>query len=228
MAAVHDTGCLSLLDLRPEEWSALVVERSAPSSGVNVRAYVTTFFSTLHRALVLDPWAEPKWLWKNTLDRLAHEEAQTSHTTNIDWSKINTSWIREPVKAYAKEQLITGKRAWGTVITWVKALSRLSTFLEQEGVDEPSLLDRDVFLDYIAWSIENAASKHVLSGINVAAAVLSAVQDEPRRRRAAGDPRAAPVFGSEVFLRYGENVIEKTRRPKPYPADIVERIDREI
>ncbi|MFD3038542.1 tyrosine-type recombinase/integrase [Mycolicibacterium senegalense] len=228
VAAVGDTDCLSLLDRSPDEWGTLVIERSIRSSRNNAKAYTRTFFSTLHRALVLDPWAEPKWLWKNTMDRLVHKQLQIPHNTNIDWSKVTQDWLREPVKAHAKEQLITGKRAWATILTWSKALSRLSSFLEQEGVDEPALLDRDVFLDYIAWSNENGASKHVLSGVNVAAAVLSAVQDEPRRQRAEGDESAEPVFGSEVFLRFGENVVEKTRRPKPYPADIVERIDREV
>ncbi|WP_078314832.1 site-specific integrase [Mycobacterium sp. D16Q16] len=228
VTAVEDTGCLSLLDRSPDEWATLVIERSVPSSCNNAKAYTRTFFSTLHRALVVDPWAEPKWLWKNTMDRFVHEQLQTPQNTNINWSNIVQEWLREPVKAHAKQQLITGKRAWATIITWAKALSRLSSFLEQEGVEEPALLDRDVFLDYIAWSNENGVSKHVLSGINVAAAVLSAVQDEPRRRRAEGDMTAGPVFGSEVFLRFGENVVEKTRRPKPYPADIIERIDREV
>lgn len=228
VTAINDTGCRSLLDHTPDEWAPLVVERSVPSSCTNVKAYTRTFFSTLHRGLIADPWSEPKWLWKNTMDRLVHTESRTPLSNNINWSTISQEWLREPVKAHAKDQLITGKRAWATIITWVQALSRLSTFLEDEGVDDPALLDRDVFLDYIAWSIESGASKHALSGINAAAAILSAVQDEPRRRRAEGDATAGPVFGSEVFLRFGENVVEKIRRPKPYPPDIVERIDREI
>lgn len=226
--AVNDTSCLTLLDRSPDQWASLVGERSAPSHRSNHTVYTRTFFSTLHRALVLDPWAEPKWLWKNTLDRIVQKDAQTIPHSNINWANIRQTWIREPVKAHAKEQLVTGKRAWSTVMTWATALSHLSSFLDQEGINEPTQLDRDVFLDYLAWSSENGASKHTLSGINVAAAVLSAVQDEPRRRRAEGDLTAEPVFGSEVFLRFGENVVEKIRCPKPYPPDVVQRIDKEV
>lgn len=226
--AVDETPCLSLLDRHPDEWATLVMNHTTPGNRVNAKAYTTTFFSALHRGLVVDPWAEQKWLWKGTLDRIVQKDAQTVAHSNINWANISQAWIREPVKAHAKEQLVTGKRAWSTVMTWATALGHLSSFLDQEGIAEPTQLDRDVFLDYLAWSSENGASKHTLSGINVAAAVLSAVQDEPRRRRAEGDLKAGPVFGSEVFLRFGENVVEKIRCPKPYPPDVVQRIDQEV
>lgn len=217
----------SLLTRRPEDWLLLVQQALPPSAARNAEGYNRTFFSTLHRALVVDPWAEDRWLWKECFEHLVHNSARTYNGHNINWDRIGQSWIREPVKDYARICLSTGSRSWGTVITWAQCLANLSRFLEAEGIEHPSDLDRSLFIDYIATLNQQQASKHTLSGANVAASVLSAVQDLAREAAAEGRT-AGQIYGSEVFLRYGENVVEKTRDPRPYPDDIVHRIDSEV
>lgn len=206
----------SLLDRRPEDW-ALLVRQSTTTSFANTIAdsYARTFFATLHRALLIDPWAEDVWLWKGCFDALVHRNATTHNGTNIHWGRISQPWLRDPVKAWARQCLSTGTRAWATVIDWSAGLYRFSQFLEAEGIDEPALLDRSVFLDYLVQLNETNASNHALSSVNQVAAVLAAVQQEVPDTR----------FGSEVFLRYGENVVPKVRAPRPYPEDVVHRVD---
>lgn len=224
---VDRAGVESLLDRRPEDWTLLLRQEATSAQGRNIAAYSRTFFSTLHRALVVNPWAEDRWLWKGGFEHLVHTSARTHNGQNILWGQISQPWIREPVKDYARTCLTTGRRAWSTVIQWARSLAQLSAFLEQEGIDDPLDLDRALFLDYLVFLNQSGASKHTLSGANIAAAVLSAVQDHVRDGRRPGDPDK-PMFGSEVFLRHGENVVEKVREPKPYPADVVGRIDAEV
>ena len=220
-------GSTSLLDRRPEDWH-LLLQQDLPRSGrANAVPYTRTFFSTLCRALVVDPWAEDRWLWKGCFDGLIHHSSRTHNGQNINWAGITQDWIRLPVKVHARLCLTSGARSWGTVITWAQALRNLSGFLEREGIEHPSDLDRSLFIDYLAWLNQSGASKHTLSGVNIAASVLSAVQDTAREAAAEGR-EDGQRYGSEVFLRYGENVVEKVRDPKPYPMDVVKRIDTEV
>ena len=39
------------------------------------------------------------------------------------------------------------------------------------------------------------------------------------------DTQIVPALGSAVFLRRGENVHRKTRSPRPFPPDVIERVD---
>ncbi len=215
---VRANGCLSLLDKRPEDWVLRLRDRAKTPSGKSlVEPYLRTFFATLHRALVVDPWAEEKWLWAGMFDQLIHGQSHSASGSNIDWSGVKQDWLRAPLRTYARQCLTTGTRSWSTVVGWASAARNLSGYLTAEGVDDPAMVDRAMFIDYVNALNEAGASTNRMAGVNTIARVLSDIHTE-----------GLAEFGSAVFLRYGENVIEKKQRPKPYPADIVERVDREI
>ncbi|MEN8704535.1 MAG: tyrosine-type recombinase/integrase [Nocardioides marinisabuli] len=214
----RSSGVASLLDRDPDEW----VRNMLPLiKGRQIRrdadGYMKTFFALLHRAVVADPWAEPTWLWVGMFDGLVHEGAWANRGQNIHWTPIAQEWLREPIKRYARTCLTSGARAWGTVLTWSNAAAHLAAYLSEEGVDDPSLLDRNLMLDYLASVNETHPSKHRLAGVNTIAALLATLQEE-----------GLATYGSPVFLRYAENAVRKTQLPKPYPADVIERIDRNV
>lgn len=226
-AVVAESGALSLLDRRPEDWLLLIQQRVNKSTATSAASYSKTFFSTLHRALVVDPWAEDRWLYKDGLDSLIHRGSQVTNGSNIIWTGISQDWLREPVKAHAKTCLVTGRRSWQTVITWSNALKPLSAYLEAEGIEDPLDLDRTLYLDYLEFCNEGGASNKGLAKVNTAASLLASLHDQAVRA-ARNNEVAGQTFGSEVFLFYGENAVEKVRDPRPYPADVVARIDREV
>lgn len=223
--AVRQTRVRSLLDRRPEDWLLLVQQRCTPSAATMAQSYSKTFFAVLHRALTVDPWAEDRWLYKDNMDGLIHRGSQSNNGNNVNWASIRQDWLREPLKAHARPCLITGRKSWGTVITWSQAATALSKFLTEEGIEDPLDLDRSVFLDYLSSLHEQGASKSALSKVNVIASLLAVLHDEATRAAKRG-ATAGQLFGSEVFLFYGENAVEKTREPKPYPDDVVTRVDQ--
>lgn len=217
-AAVLASGTESLLSREPEDWRHLILKQSESSTvRKDCRAYLNTFFSTLRRALVTEPWKESHWLWNGMFDKLVHENSFAHNGQNINWSQVEQPWLQMPLREWARTCLSLGTRGWATVKTWQLAAKRLSAYLSSEGLDDPALLDRSVFVDYLLHLHESDASKHALAGVNTIAAVLAAVQDEGLAR-----------YGSPVFLRHGENVIVKNKQPNPYPADIIERVDKEV
>jgi integrase len=213
--AVRSKRVTSLLDKRPEDWTLLIQQATSEGFAETAGCYCRTFFATLHRGLLLDPWAEDVWLWKGCCDRLVHRNAHTTSIVNIHWGKV-VPWLRAPTKEWARQCLVVGTRAWSTVHQWAIGMAKLSEYLASEGVDHPELLDRALFLDYVEWLGEQGASMHTLAGANQVASVLAVMQDEKI-------PGAA--FGSAIFLRWGENAVPKGRRPNPYPDDIVRLVD---
>jgi integrase len=133
---------------------------------------------------------------------------------------IEQAWLRQPVKQLARLALTTGTRSWGTILGWRRALIPLSQYLADEGIDSPELLDRELFLEYLLSVRDGGASKNALMGVNTAASVLAALK-EPND----GGSALLPSLGSPIYLRRGENAVEKTRAPRPYPEDIINSID---
>jgi integrase len=217
--AVRRTGAQSLLDRRPEDWILLAREISTvgEKTFTDSRSYLKTFFTTLHRALVADPWAEDLWLWRGGFDRLLSVDDGRGGP-NIDWRKVKVPWLRDPAKKLAKQSLITGERAWGTIVGWARGLAPLSDYLLMEGADRPELLDRGLFLEYLGWVRETRGSKNSLQLVNTVAAILEALRAES----------LLPELPTPVYLRRGENTVEKIRQPRPYPADVLEQIDTKI
>jgi integrase len=217
--AVRRTGAHSLLDRRPEDWVLLAREISTvgDKTFINIRSYLKTFFTTLHRALLADPWAEDLWLWRGGFDRLLSVDDGRGGQ-NIDWRNVKVDWLRDPAKKLARRSLITQERAWSTIVGWTRGLAPLSQYLILEGADSPELLDRDLFLEYLGWVRETRGSKNSLQLVNTVATILETLRADD----------LLPGLPAPVYLRRGENVVEKVRQPRPYPADVLERIDTKI
>lgn len=215
---VRSSRATSLLDRRAEDWILLVTQAvDRKSDGANAIALARTFFATLHCALLADPWAEDRWIWKGMFGPLLGAHADLTHG-NVLWTDIEQDWLREGIKRLARQRLTTGVVAWSTVITWSAAVRALAPFLTRVGITEPAQLDRDVFLDYLESVRTAGGSKHALQNVNTIGSVLEALRSEG----------LVPDLGSPVYLRRGENAVTKVRMPKPYPADVIERIDRDI
>ncbi len=80
------------------------------------------------------------------------------------------------------------------------------------------LLARELFLDYLAWVRETHGSKTHLQRVNTVAAVLEALKAD----------NLVAALPTPVYLRRGENSIDKVRQPRPYPADIIEQVDTRV
>lgn len=216
--AVRRADAQSLLDRRPEDWVLLAREVSSvgDKTFTDSRTYLKTFFTTLHRALIADPWAEDLWLWRGSFDRLLGVDDGRGGP-NIDWRKVKVAWLREPAKKLARQSLITGERAWGTIVGWVRGLAPLSGYLTEEGADSPETLDRELFLEYLCWVRDINGSKNSLQLVNTVASILEGLRAD-----------GLLELPSPVYLRRGENTVEKVRQPRPYPADVLEQIDTRI
>lgn len=135
----------------------------------------------------------------------------------IYWTKMECLWLREGLKTLAREHLRSGSRAWGTIGTYVRAGSIFSRYLNEEiGQIEPADMSREVFLDFVAWVRDEDSTETDLHAVNTLARLLNDLKIEG----------IVPELPETVFLRRGENAIPKTRHPKPFPADILEAIDR--
>lgn len=222
--ALRDAALLvraeSFVDRRPEDWLLLCQEvcPRAPSAWrKNVRPYIRTFFHTLNRALILNPWAEDEWYWKDQFEHVLGGD-RWAQRNNIYWNGITQDWLREPLKSYARQCLQTGARAWQTVQDWSEAFGSLSSFLSRNNIDSPPDLDRMAFLLFLGGLRANDTSKSNLAHANQAAAVLTVLKIDG----------FVPDLGSEIYLRPGENAISKKKAPRPWPSDVLRRIETEV
>ena len=133
----------------------------------------------------------------------------------MDWSSVPVPWLKAAVKNLARQQLTTATLSWGTLTQWVRATRQLAQFFTTDGtVPDPSAVTRSVLLDYLAWTrrSDTAADARLA---NTGAYLLESLHDTG----------LVPDLGSSMFLRRGENVHRKTRNPRPFPPDVIERID---
>lgn len=211
----------SFLDRRIEEWHLLLrqsLKVSDATYGTRHGPSMRTFYSTLSRALVADPWAEDVWPWLGLFETILPNAAATREQGNARWDLVSAEWLRTSAKELAKQALVTGQRKWSTIQSWVQALRLLDTYLVQEGLSEPAALDREAFLDFLAWVRETRNTKHNLMLVTTAATILETLR---------GDG-LVPDLGSPVYLRRGENTVKKVRSPRPFPADVITLVDQRI
>ncbi|WP_166786060.1 tyrosine-type recombinase/integrase [Cryobacterium lyxosi] len=211
----------SFTDRRFEDW-ILIARQLYPGANItferSIAPYLRTFFSTLNRGLITDPWAEDVWLWKGMFDRVMGAEAYTTHM-NINWSRITQDWLREPLKAHARQSLQASTRTWGTIGTWCDGFSKLSSHLALMNLAEPELLTRTVFLGFL----EEQRARYGDSGnlrqrVNTTAQVLMNLKLEGFQ----------PRLASEIYLRSGENPAIRIRSPRPWPKDTITQIESRI
>lgn len=221
VAAAKQHGHRSILERDEEAWHLLLRQfwaRRTSRYDNQCRPYFRTFYSTLLRGLTPDPWSEDRWLWKNCFSNIVPGPHSNAEHGNIRWDLMATVWLRAGSKELARRLLMTGDRKWTTVINWVRDLRLLDRYLVIEALDAPTSLDREAFLDFLGWVREQAGSKHNLMGVTRTAWLLETLRAD----------RIVPELGSAVYLRRGENAVRKPRNPRPYPADVVSRIDGEI
>ncbi|WP_166793320.1 tyrosine-type recombinase/integrase [Cryobacterium lactosi] len=214
-------GAWSFTDRRFEDWIlfARQLYRGADVTFErSIAPYLRTFFSTLNRGLISDPWAENVWLWKGMFDRVMGAGAYASQP-NINWSRIEQDWLREPLKAYARQCLQGSTRTWATIHTWSDSFFRLSGHLSLIRLTEPEQLTRKVFLGFL----EEQRARYGDTGnmrqrINTTAHVLMNLKLEEFQ----------PRLASEIYLRSGENPAIRIRNPRPWPKDTITQIESRI
>lgn len=222
--ALRDAALLvhaeSFSDRRPEDWLLLcreVCTRSESSWTKGIRPYVRTFFQNLNRALITDPWAHDTWYWKDQFEHVFSADRWTQRA-NIYWGEIEQEWLRGPLKAYARTCLQTATRGWQTVGDWARAFTSLSRFLTHSRIDSPQDLTRKMLLLYLEGLRADGAKQSSLDHVNQVSVILSILKLDD----------FLPELGSELYLRSGENVIPKRKAPRPWPSDVLRRIETEI
>lgn len=182
----------------------------------NVAPYIRSFFTALTRALVADPWASDVWHWKDQFERILGGTRYET-TVHIDWSNISQTWLREPLKALARQELQTGRRKWNTLVDWARGFGAFSAFLRGRAVLQPSQITRAIFIEHLN-DVRSRKSKTARARVNQVASVLATLKFE----------ELVPDLGADVYLRRGENAIPKVKSPRPWPTDILQRIDDEL
>lgn len=210
----------SLTERRVDDWLLLCRQNWHYSSSFDrlCAPYIRRFFRLLDGATNPNLWAEDHWRWRDGFEFLLDAQQSGSTHTAVDWGTIALPWLRSAVKDLARRQLTTATLAWGTLTQWLRATRQFAQYLTGTGEEpSPPEVTRPVFLDYLAWARQPDTSADPRLA-NTAAYLLETLHDTGM----------ITDLGSAVFLRRGENVHRKTRRPRPFPADVIERIDRLI
>lgn len=156
-----------------------------------------------------DPWDEETW------DARLLGLQQPGLVGYQRWSSVTVDWLADGIRSYAKNHLLAGTRAWGTIKTYVRAGSIFSSYVEDvRGYLEPGELTREVFLDFVAWVRSDTSSKSDRNAVTALARILQDMRED-------GIVPGLPVT---QFLLRGENPVPKTRRPRPFPEDLKAQI----
>jgi hypothetical protein len=94
--AAREVEVSSLTELDLEQWLPLV-RKYRPVKGrdwENYASLLRSFFKTLNRALVMDPWSEDDWLWTDMFDELLGSPGGRAKS-NLNWSLVQQRWLRE-------------------------------------------------------------------------------------------------------------------------------------
>lgn len=169
----------------------------------------------------LDDAAEDHWtrdIWHPAELKLPDESAR--YRRNISWKRVTCRWLRDGAKTLCREYLQSGNRAWTTISSYSKACALLCRFLESEvGQIAPSDLDRGMYLEFLAWVRDDTSTTATdLHSVNTLARLLVDLRETG----------ILPDLPVTSYLRRGENAVEKTREPRPFPSDILVQIDELI
>lgn len=213
----------SLLERTVDQWLLLMRQWWPPIGSFDkvCAPYARSFFRLLEGATDPDPWADDRWVWRDSFEfALATADAAAPDTrAALDWSGVSASWLRKALQALAKQQLVTSAVAWNTVGTWIRAARLFDEYLAERNIGSPQNVDRPLFLEYLAWvRASRGANATALGSVNTMAYLLETLHDTG----------FAPQLGSAVFLRRGENTRTVARNPRPFPPDVIERVDRLI
>ncbi len=206
----------SLTERTEHEWLLLCRQHWTYTSFDSLCApYIRRFFRLLYGATNPNPWADDHWHWRDGFEFVLDATQSGSTHTAVDWSSVPVPWLKAGVKKLARQQLTTATLSWGTLSQWVRATRQLARFLTHNGtVPDPPAVTRPVFLDYLAWTRRRDTDADARLA-NTGAYLLESLHDTG----------LVADLGSAIFLRRGENVHRKTRSPRPFPPDVIERID---
>lgn len=156
-----------------------------------------------------DPWESLKWHAADL--RLSGDAKET-----IAWTSVTCGWLREGLRQLGRRDALSGARAWNTIRGHVRAGSVISAFMdEQTGHLSPNEITHDVILELVAWLRDRDSVRQDFHAVNILVTQLY-------RMRADG---IQPEIVDTVFLRRGDNPIRKSRKPKPFPEDLLHQID---
>ncbi len=176
----------------------------------NLASALPTMLEVLADATA-DPWEADAWHPRD-LGFSSGSKTLGIHT----WRGVSCDWLRTALKAYARQQLVSGNIAWGTVANYIRGGSLLSQFMESEtGYVEPEDVTRTYFLEMLGWIRSEDSTRTDLNAANVLSRNLTDIRERG----------IEPRLPTTVFLLRGENSVTKQRRPKPLPADILARFD---
>jgi integrase len=180
-----------------------------PSLVVESVGCFSTIYEVLADAYTVDPWARDEW--KTSLFGF-----RAPHRQTINWERVTIPWLKDGLKSLARIQLSVNARKWPTIETWRRAAAYFCEFIEAQGIKElaPSSVDRPLILDYFASMSSDSARAR--------ARVLVQLFYDLRQYE------IVPELPDVVYLMRGEAVVKKTRSPRPYPPDVIERIDHLI
>ena len=215
--AASDRIASSLTERPVQDWLLLCRQHWPYASSFDALCapYIRRFFRLLDGATNPNPWTGDHWHWRDQFEFVLDATQSGSTHTAVDWSSVEAPWLRVAVKDLARQQLTTATLSWGTLTQWVRATRQLARFLARDGtVPDPPAVTRTVFLDYLAWT-RRADTDADARLANTAAYLLESLHDT----------QLVPDLGSAMFLRRGENVHRKARNPRPFPPDVIERID---
>ncbi len=137
----------------------------------------------------------------------------------VHWGAATCAWLKSGLMALARQHLQAGTRSFSTMQMWTRAGALLSRFIEEMGGIAPPELTRAVFLEFLGWvRTEGDRTKTDLQAVNCIAQCLLELRTT----------QIVPDLPETTFLLRGENPIRKQRAPKPFPADLVAKIDQMI
>lgn len=222
-AAVHygqQRGMVSLLAHPVDELVADIQRRldAARSPGQSLSGYrqlavVLPSMVRLLESATADPWDNDVWHPAELGIKMAN--ARTTECTY--WANVTCDWLRLGLKHLAKRHLQAGTRQYRTIAAYARGGRLLSRFMAEEaGEIAPHDLTRQVYLDFVSWARGETGVKTDLNAINTLARLLVEMRAE----------RLVPMLPDTTFLLRGENPVPKTMEPKPFPADVLDQIDK--
>lgn len=177
----------------------------------NLRLAMPAMLKALENA-TLDPWDATIWHAKD----LQHHGVAAAAQGNISWQKVTCTWFREGARRLAREDLQSGRHVWSTVRGYVRAGSVLSAFVEEQaGGISPTEMSHQVILELLSWLRDKECVREDFVAVNVLVNLLYRLRDTGIQ----------PDLPNTLYMRRGDNPISKKRKPKPFPPDLLERID---
>jgi integrase len=164
---------------------------------------------------LVSPWERDTWRAAD----LGISCATAGSPQPVHWGAATCAWLKSGLMALARQHLQAGTRSFSTMQMWTRAGALLSRFIEEMGGIAPPELTRAVFLEFLGWvRTEGDRTKTDLQAVNCIAQCLLELRTT----------QIVPDLPETTFLLRGENPIRKQRAPKPFPADLVAKIDQMI